>query len=393
MKTQPSNVPGAGDPKPVPRPGLSVRARSKQALVHELQVHQIELEQQNEELRAVQRDLAAAHDRYVDLFEHAPVGYLTLDPAGRITVANLTAATELRVDRHAMLRLHFQHFIAPADCDRWLRLQALVLRDGEPQRIEARLRRDDGQLFHAQLDCVRMHQPAATAQLRVTITDISQHALAERNRRIAVSASRAREAERRRVALGLHEDLGQRLCALKLALSAVQVPGPPSQKAAVAAMAEQLDEALAVVRRMSSGLHPLILENLGLNAAMHWLVNDVAVRLGLDLELRMDEEVPVDPALAIAIYRLAEAVLEQVSRRVTAGVCMDVLRRPQDLVLQFHCEHGHVRPDAPAGGMEDLPESLMDQLHLLGGRVEVDKPSPGMCHISLFVPLPRPSAA
>lgn len=166
-------------------------------------------------------------------------------------------------------------------------------------------------------------------------------------------------------------------------------------RAAVDAIAVQLNDALVVVQRMSSGLHPLILDNLGLHAAMHWLVNDVAMRLGLglELELRMDDDVQLDPVLAIAIYRLAEAVLEQVSRRVIAGVSMAVLRRPHDLVLQFHCEHGHARPDAPAGKLEDLPESLMDEVHLLAGRVEIDKSMPGTCHISLFVPLPRPPAA
>ena len=61
-----------------------------QALVSELQVHQIELEMQNEELRHTQLDLASAVERYSDLYEFAPVGYLTVDKRGLIIKANLT---------------------------------------------------------------------------------------------------------------------------------------------------------------------------------------------------------------------------------------------------------------------------------------------------------------
>lgn len=371
----------------------SVRTLTRQALFHELRVHQVELEQQNEELRAAQRELAVAHDRYVDLFDHAPVGYLTLDRDGRVVEANLTAATEFGVARQALLGSLFQRLMVPADCDRWQRLQALVLKRGEPGRIELRLQRQDGRPFHAQLDCLRVRVPNAKVQLRVTITDVSLRKLAERNRGIAVSANLAREAERRRVAHSLHEDLGQRLCALKISLTALDLPVIPTLQAAVDSMVAQLDETLVIVRRVSSELHPLILDNLGLTAAMECLLSDVAARLGLEVELQMDDALRVEEASAIAIYRLTEALLEQISRQVTAAVSMELLQRPHDLVLRLRCEPGHERSGGSTAALADVPESVVDQVHLLAGRLEVDEPTPGTCRISIFLPIVGPPAA
>ena len=74
---------------------------------HELRVHQIELEMQNEELRRSQSELATSRARYFDLYELAPVGYLSFSQQGIILEANLTFATLLGVERRALIRLCF----------------------------------------------------------------------------------------------------------------------------------------------------------------------------------------------------------------------------------------------------------------------------------------------
>jgi PAS domain S-box-containing protein len=86
-----------------------------QQLVNELQVHQIELEMQNEELRQMQLDLQQARDRYVDLYDFAPIGFLTLNTRGQILEANLPVCQLLGVERKSLIRQKFEKFVMATD--------------------------------------------------------------------------------------------------------------------------------------------------------------------------------------------------------------------------------------------------------------------------------------
>src|SRR5262245_23780191 len=85
------------------------------ALIHELQVHQIELQMQNEQLRLTQEELEEARERYVELFDLAPVGYLTLDREGVILQANITSETMLALERSRLLTMPFSLFVFRPD--------------------------------------------------------------------------------------------------------------------------------------------------------------------------------------------------------------------------------------------------------------------------------------
>src|SRR5262245_22156544 len=80
-------------------------------LVHELEIHQIELKLQNEELLNAQVELAASRDRYTDLYEFAPLAYITLDKEGRILESNLMAARMLGVERQDLVSANLTKFI------------------------------------------------------------------------------------------------------------------------------------------------------------------------------------------------------------------------------------------------------------------------------------------
>ncbi len=84
-------------------------------IVYELKVHQIELEIQNDELRKVEYELEASRDRYIDLYDFAPVGYLTLDKTGTVVKANLTASRLLGVERGRLIRKPLSNMVLSAD--------------------------------------------------------------------------------------------------------------------------------------------------------------------------------------------------------------------------------------------------------------------------------------
>jgi PAS domain-containing protein len=87
-------------------------ALERATLIHDREAHQIELEMQNRELRETEAQLERSVRRYVDLYDFAPIVYLTLDPRGQILEANLTAATFLRTDRGHLIGKPFISFVA-----------------------------------------------------------------------------------------------------------------------------------------------------------------------------------------------------------------------------------------------------------------------------------------
>ncbi|MCX7140241.1 MAG: PAS domain S-box protein [Proteobacteria bacterium] len=154
-------------------------ARPSEELLHELQVHQVELEMQNEALRQAQSALAESRDRYVDLYEFAPVGYLTLGAEGMIEEINLTGATLLGRERKKLLQRRFTSLVVPKDQDRCIR-HFLDVKQGDGQdRVEFTLQRGDSTVFQAQLDCMLQKDSAGGTTMRIALTDITERKQAE----------------------------------------------------------------------------------------------------------------------------------------------------------------------------------------------------------------------
>lgn len=151
-----------------------------QQLVHELQVHQIELEMQNAELQRTSRQLEVARDRYTHLYLHAPVGYVTLDAAGNIREANLAATSLLGVDRSDLLGTRLARFVIWEDQGEFLFHCQQALAVATTLVTEISLRQQDGSLRHVRVESVAVQDEAeGEKHCRMALVDITKRVRAE----------------------------------------------------------------------------------------------------------------------------------------------------------------------------------------------------------------------
>ncbi|MEO8655009.1 MAG: PAS domain-containing protein, partial [Ramlibacter sp.] len=162
-----------------PESGEALSPEGARKLLHELHVHQIELEMQNEELRESQAALEGAHARYIELYDLAPVGYCLVSEAGLIMQANLCAATLAGVNRAAMVSRPLSRFIFREDQDTYyLRFKRLAEGEALPP-CELRMVRADGEQLWVKMTATSAHGGRSVSGFLVVLTDISRRKQAE----------------------------------------------------------------------------------------------------------------------------------------------------------------------------------------------------------------------
>ena len=165
-------------------------------MVHELKVHQVELEMQNEELRKTQAELAVSRSKYFDLYDLAPVGYCTLDQKGTILEANLTASKMLGIDRGEMVRKPFTRFIMREDQDIFYTHQKKIRMTQKTRECELRMMCPGEDPFWTLLSSVLVKDEKGEQVFRMVISDISARKETERElleaKEAAVAANEAK---------------------------------------------------------------------------------------------------------------------------------------------------------------------------------------------------------
>ena len=198
-----------------------------QRLLHELQVHQVELEMQNVELQEARDKMETLLEKYTDLYDFAPVGYFSLDEQGVILEVNLTGAALLHVERSLLINRRLQQFVAPASRPIFLAFLERVFAGPGKQVCEASLLNQNGAPFWADF------QAASAASLRrerkwcrVAVSDITALKRAEETQRrmeaqVAANRELKREIVRRKAveaALKKSEQYSRQLLAESLQL-------------------------------------------------------------------------------------------------------------------------------------------------------------------------------
>jgi PAS domain S-box-containing protein len=220
-------------------------------------------------------------------------------------------------------------------------------------------------------------------QLTAVLRDITQRRRAEEDlremnrqlRSLSASLQDVREQERTRIAMELHDDLGQQLTGLKLELSwlgARLKEGRQATPDEVGAMRHMLDTAIASVRRIATELRPLILDDLGFGEAVAWQTAEFAKRSGLDIKLDLQAQALVkDDVLATALFRIVQESLTNVVRHAGATSVQVRLAHDESSLVLTVTDNGSGIAAAPRAGSGIGLVSMRERATALGGQLSI----------------------
>jgi len=223
----------------------NIDALSHEAIVkmlHELQVHQIELEMQNEELHRARDELDASRARYFDLYDRAPVGYCTLSETGLILEANLRAATLLDTVRDALINRPISRFILNDDQDIFYLHRKQIIESRKQQMCELRMAKPDGAHVWMRLESVMAQEGDGATKFRVALSDVSERKRFEAELIAARQAAEEATLAKSRFLAAASHDLRQPVQAIKLFNDALTRMGlTEEQKSICAHLSQSID--------------------------------------------------------------------------------------------------------------------------------------------------------
>lgn len=215
-------------------------------------------------------------------------------------------------------------------------------------------------------------------------------------RRLTANVVEAREEERHHIARELHDELGQRLIALKMELSSLRgdlTSHDADQR--IATMLEMASNTLAALRRIAANLRPLMLDDLGLSEAIESLARDVAAHTGIEVTTQIGvDDSTLAPGVDIALYRVVQEALTNVGRHARATDARIELRQDGgELVLTVH-DNGRGFPEhSPRHDGRYGLLGIRERAFMLGGRLDVDNPPGGGGRITVRLPLKQSTLA
>jgi two-component system, NarL family, sensor histidine kinase UhpB len=291
------------------------------------------------------------------------------------------------------------NFLSPGSHDlvRGKVVQALAQQDAV-LTLNGEITRHDGTLRQVEMVVAALpdHQRTLVQMVISDITKQSQerHALLHSRRtlrELSANLVEAREEERRRIARELHDELGQRLTALKLELATLDRADDARARAdRTQAMIDMVDDTVAATRRISMDLRPPMLDDLGLHAAIEWLAHDFERRTGLRAGLQL-ASVPelIEPKTATALYRIVQEALTNVVRHARATEVQIAVVRKEDAIEITVQDNGDgfpsLPPHSPRGSFGLI--GIRERVLLLGGQLSVSNAPDGGARLVVSLPL------
>lgn len=280
------------------------------------------------QLQIKQQELEKSRNRYVDLYDHAPVGYLTLDNNGKIFSINLTGASLLKAERHTLIGKFFSDYFANIDKQAFVTYLQETFSSSRKTSIDLKIGNIDDILSYVRLESTVIN---SKNMCRTMMSDISQlkkmvhlnsDLLAE-NRQLMKELFRVQEKERRVLARELHDALGQWLTAIRAENEVILNHTDKNSIifTSTQAIKECTEKMHQVIRTMLHRLRPILLDTLGLPDALcelkkQWISHNTGTILRLELSGNLSS---LGERLNINIFRLVQEGLNNAYKHAKAS--------------------------------------------------------------------------
>ncbi len=396
-------------PRRLPRSRKSSRTPARPDPAPKLELYRDQLEAQNEELRQAQHLLEESRDRYAALYDFAPVGYVTLDRHGIIRQMNSVCASLLELDRVEAIGRPFNAMVVRSDLSAFNAHLRHAAANKASITTELQLKRRSDRAWHAQLITVPMFDADREASVFWTaIIDITERKRVEQERERLLEEVRAgreqlkalsgqlieaHEAERRRLALELHDEIGQTLTGLKLILDlSAHLPLDESKERLVEAQVV-VDQLITLEEELSLELRPSMLDDLGLLPALLWHFDRFTRQTNIQVEFKHNcfDGQRFGPAVETAAFRIVQEAMTNIARYAGVNIVSVTLQAISDRLFVAVQDQGagfdpaKVLTDSTAVGLSGMRERAI----LLGGQLDVES-APGQgTTIRAELPWPR----
>lgn len=344
--------------------------------------------------------LRVSEERYRALYNDNPSMYFTVDPEGVVLSVNRFGAEELgyAVDellkRPVFMVCHQEDQAAARQ-----HLEACLAQPNKVHQWEIRMIRKDSDEIWVRESARAIELPDQRVIILVVCENITERKRAEvhireshqRLRNLAARLHAVREEERTLIAREIHDELGQVLTGLKIDLSWMMNRLPKSWKTLperVRSMISIVDTTLHSTRQLSARLRPPMLDDLGLEAAIEWQVEEFAARTGCKCDLRVDDEAcGFDADRETAIFRILQESLTNVARHADASR-VEVKLSPINgqVVLEVRDNGSGITEDAISGSGSLGLIGMRERAEALGGEVQIRRLPEGGTLVSLRMP-------
>ncbi len=410
--------------------------------LHELHVHQIELEMQNMELLEARNRTEELLNKYTDLYDFAPVGYFSLDPQGRILEANLTGAALLGVERSRLIHQRLRGFVDLQTLPSFLLFLENIFSQPTKQECVATLVKKGGEVFWADLHAVCDGDPkkgcrlamsditilkrADEAQKRVEslnrtnqelqreIVQKSQVATAlkkseqqksrmlklsnllqEQLRSLSHQLLHAQEEERKRISRQLHDEIAQILVGISVHLESLTHEttfATPSLKTKIVLTQKLVDESVQIVQQLARDLRPAVLDDVGLNSAIQAYLKGFMEQTGIRVSFNTYAGAEkLKSAERTVLYRITQEALTNAARHAQASTAKVTLQNTGGTICLSVHDNGKGfladKPTSPKGRKRLGIVGMRERVEMIGGTFRIDS-APGQ-QTTIHVEIPR----